>query len=81
MPQAHIWLVSSARRLQPVYRLGWHVDLSSAGPNKNGCGTAVLELAAYPDPTLAACSSWRCAETGGRLWRNASKTPTELCVW
>ena len=25
--------------------------------------------------------SRRCAETGGRLWRNASKTPTELYVW
>ena len=41
---------------QPVYRLAGTPTVWGSGPNRNACGTAVLELAKYPDPTLAASS-------------------------
>ena len=63
---------------QPVYRLGWHVDLWDRGPNKN---------AAWHTACVAAWQMWnapntqakllrklqgrRCASTGARLWKTS----------
>jgi hypothetical protein len=63
---------------QPVYRLGWHVDLWGKGPNRNaGWHTAcVVAWRFWNAPSdhvriLRRLQLRRCAETGGRLWRTA----------
>jgi hypothetical protein len=63
---------------QPVYRLGWHVDLWDKGPNKNAvwhtaCVVAWRFWNAPSDHarTLKRLQARRCAETGGRLWKTA----------
>jgi hypothetical protein len=68
--------------------LGWHVDLWKSGPNKNAvwhCACVVAwQFWNAPNSQiqlLRRIQSRRCAQSGGRLWRNASKTPTELYVW
>jgi hypothetical protein len=63
---------------QPVYRLGWHVDLWRKGPNKNAvwhtaCVVAWRFWNAPSDHAriLKRLQARRCAETGGRLWKTA----------
>lgn len=63
---------------QPVYRLGWHVDLWDAGPNKNATwhGACVIAWQFWNAPSgeaplLRRLQARRCAQSGGRLWRNA----------
>ena len=63
---------------QPVYRLGWHVDLWKSGPNKNAvwhCACVVAwQFWNAPNSQiqlLRRIQSRRCAQSGGRLWRNA----------
>jgi hypothetical protein len=63
---------------QPVYRLGWHVDLWGKGPNRNaGWHTAcVVAWRFWNAPSdharvLRRLQMRRCAETAGRLWRTA----------
>jgi hypothetical protein len=63
---------------QPVYRLGWHVDLWQAGPNRKAewhtaCVTAWRLWNAPSDyvGVLKRLQGRRCAETGKRLWRSA----------
>lgn len=63
---------------QPVYRLGWHVDLWDKGPNKNAvwhtaCVVAWRFWNAPSDHAriLKRLQARRCAETGGRLWKTA----------
>ncbi len=63
---------------QPVYRLGWHVDLWDRGPNRNaawhaGCVVA-WDLWTAPSDyarVLRRLQRRRCGETGGRLWKTA----------
>jgi hypothetical protein len=63
---------------QPVYRLGWHVDLWNAGPNKNAIwhSACVVAWQFWNGPSgqvrlLRRLQSRRCAQSGGRLWGNA----------
>jgi hypothetical protein len=63
---------------QPVYRLGWHLDLWDAGPNKNATwhGACVIAWQFWNAPSgeaalLRRLQARRCAQGGGRLWRNA----------
>jgi hypothetical protein len=63
---------------QPVYRLGWHVDLWNRGPNRNaGWHTAcVVAWRLWNAPsdharTLRRLQNRRCAQTGARLWKTA----------
>jgi hypothetical protein len=63
---------------QPVYRLGWHVDLWKSGPNKNAVWhcACVVAWRFWNAPNsqiqlLRRIQSRRCAQSGGRLWRNA----------
>jgi hypothetical protein len=63
---------------QPVYRLGWHVDLWKSGPNKNAvwhCACVVAwQFWNAPNSQiqlLRRIQSRRCAQSGGRLWRDA----------
>lgn len=63
---------------QPVYRLGWHVDLWHKGPNRNaGWHTAcVVAWRLWNAPSdharvLRRLQDRRCAETGRRLWKTA----------
>lgn len=63
---------------QPVYRLGWHVDLWSKGPNRNaGWHTAcVVAWRLWNAPSdhaalLRRLQRRRCAETGRRLWKTS----------
>jgi hypothetical protein len=63
---------------QPVYRLGWHVDLWGKGPNRNaGWHTAcVVAWRFWNAPSdhariLRRLQQRRCAETGGRLWKTS----------
>jgi hypothetical protein len=61
---------------QPVYRLGWHVDLWERGPNRNAawhtaCVTA-WQLWNAPNTharLLRRLQGRRCATTGARLWK------------
>ncbi len=63
---------------RPVYRFGWHMDLWDAGPNRNATWHAacVTAWSFWNAPSehvrlLRRGQSRRCAETGGRLWKNA----------
>lgn len=63
---------------QPVFRFGWHVDLWSAGPNKNATWhcACVIAWQFWNAPSgearlLRRLQARRCAEGGGRLWKNA----------
>ncbi len=63
---------------QPVYRLGWHVDLWNAGANKNAtwhCAcVSAWEFWIAPSSQarlLRRLQARRCGQTGGRLWRDA----------
>jgi hypothetical protein len=63
---------------QPVYRLGWHVNLWNIGPNKNAVwhSACVVAWQFWNVPSsqirlLRRIQSRRCAQSGGRLWRNA----------
>jgi hypothetical protein len=63
---------------QPVYRLGWHLDLWDRGANRNAAWHAACVVAwdlwngpsDYITP-LKRLQSRRCAATGGRLWKTA----------
>jgi hypothetical protein len=63
---------------QPVYRLGWHVDLWGAGPNKKArwhtaCVVA-WQLWTAPSDHIALLKKRqgrRCAQSGARLWKTA----------
>jgi len=75
---------------QPVYRFGWHVDLWDAGLNERAawhtaCVTAwrLWTAPANHDRMLRRLQAWRCAQTGGRLWKTAEidhRVPLYL-VW
>jgi hypothetical protein len=63
---------------QPVYRLGWHVDLWERGPNRNAtwhtaCVTAWRLWNAPSDyaKLIRRLQGRKCAGTGGRLWRTS----------
>jgi hypothetical protein len=63
---------------QAVYRFGWHVDLWNAGPNRNAnwhCACAVAwqfwNAPSGETRLLRRLQARRCAESGGRLWKNA----------
>ena len=63
---------------QPVYRLGWHVDLWDQGPNKKASWHAACVVAweLWNSPSnyvrmLRRLQRSRCAETGKRLWKTA----------
>jgi hypothetical protein len=63
---------------QAVYRLGWHVDLWQAGPNRNASWhtACVVAWRLWNAPSnhvriLKRLQRRRCAETGGRLWKTA----------
>ncbi|MFL6933225.1 MAG: hypothetical protein ACJ8EJ_01115 [Xanthobacteraceae bacterium] len=63
---------------QPVYRLGWHVDLWGRGVNRNAAWHAACVVAwdFWTGPSdyarvLRRLQGRRCAETGGRLWKTA----------
>jgi len=63
---------------QPVYRLGWHLDLWDKGANRNaGWHTAcVIAWRLWNAPSdhaalLRRLQGRRCAETGRRLWKTA----------
>jgi hypothetical protein len=63
---------------QPVYRLGWHVDLWGSGPNKNAVwhSACVIAWQFWNAPSiqirlLRRLQGSRCAQSAGRLWRNA----------
>jgi len=63
---------------QPVYRFGWHADLWGTGINKNAgwhCA-CVIAWQFWNQPSgeaalLRRVQARRCAQSGGRLWRNA----------
>ena len=63
---------------QPVYLFGWHVDLWRGGPNKNAnwhCA-CVIAWQFWNAPSgeaslLRRLQARRCAQSGGRLWKNA----------
>jgi len=63
---------------QPVYRLGWHEDLWSRGPNKNAIWhtacVAAWQLWNAPSEQailLRRLQQRRCAKTGARLWKTS----------
>ena len=63
---------------QPVYRLGWHVDLWARGENRNaGWHTAcVIAWRLWNAPSdyggpLKRLQNRRCAQSGKRLWKTA----------
>jgi len=63
---------------QPVYRLGWHVGLWGSGPNKNAVwhSACVVAWQFWNAPSiqirlLRRLQGSRCAQSAGRLWRNA----------
>jgi hypothetical protein len=63
---------------QPVYRLGWHVDLWGTGPNKNAVwhSACVVAWQFWNAPSaqvrvLRRLQARRCGQTGGRLLKNA----------
>ena len=63
---------------QPVYRLGWHEDLWSRGPNKNAIWhtacVAAWQLWNAPSEQailLRRLQQRRCATTGARLWKTS----------
>jgi hypothetical protein len=63
---------------QPVYRLGWHVDLWDRGTNPNAVWHAACVVAwdFWMAPSdyarvLRRLQKRRCAETGRRLWKSA----------
>ena len=63
---------------QPVYCLGWHVDLWNTGPNKNAVwhSACVVAWQFWNAPSrqirlLRRLQSRRCGQSGGRLWRSA----------
>lgn len=63
---------------QEVYRFGWHVDLWDKGPNRNAEWHAACVVAweFWAQPTahitlLRRRQKFRCAESGGRLWKTA----------
>ena len=63
---------------QPVYRLGWHVDLWERGPNKNAtwhtaCVTAWRLWNAPSDyaKLIRRLQGRKCAQTGARLWKTS----------
>jgi len=63
---------------QPVYRLGWHVDLWHCGSNRNAFWHAACVVAwdFWTGPSdyarvLRRLQRRRCAQTGGRLWKTA----------
>ncbi len=75
---------------QPVYRLGWHIDLWDRGPNKNAvwhtaCVTAWQLWNAPSDHAqlLRRLQGRRCATSGARLWKTSEvdhRTPL-FRVW
>jgi len=63
---------------QPVYRYGWHVDLWKDGVNKNAVWhcACVIAWQFWNGPSeqakvLRRLQARLCAQTGGRLWKNA----------
>jgi hypothetical protein len=63
---------------QPVYHLGWHVDLWDKGVNRNATWhtACVVAWRLWNAPSdharvLRRLQNRRCAETGGRLWKTA----------
>ena len=63
---------------QPVYRLGWHVDLWERGPNRNAtwhtaCVTAWRLWNAPSDyaKLIRRLQGRKCAQSGGRLWKTS----------
>jgi hypothetical protein len=63
---------------QPVYRLGWHVDLWDRGANRNAtwhtaCVTAWRLWNAPSDHAklIRRLQGRRCAQTGARLWKTS----------
>jgi hypothetical protein len=63
---------------QPVYRLGWHVDLWDRGPNRNAvwhtvCVTAWRLWNAPSDyaKLLRRLQGRKCATSGARLWKTS----------
>jgi hypothetical protein len=63
---------------QPVYRLGWHVDLWGRGANRNAAWHAACVVAwdfwngpADYAKVLRRLQRRRCAQGGGRLWKTA----------
>lgn len=63
---------------QPVYRFGWHADLWNMGPNKNATWhcACVIAWQFWNAPSnqarlLRRVQALRCAQSGGRLWKNA----------
>jgi hypothetical protein len=63
---------------QPIYRFGWHVDLWDAGLNRTATWhcACVIAWQFWNAPSgearlLRRLQARRCAQSGGRLWRNA----------
>jgi hypothetical protein len=63
---------------QPVYRLGWHIDLWDTGPNNKSVWhcACVVAWQFWNAPSsearlLRRLQTRRCGETGKRLWRSA----------
>jgi hypothetical protein len=63
---------------QPVYRLGWHVDLWGAGANRNARWhtACVIAWQLWNAPSeqikvLRKLQARRCAQSGARLWKSA----------
>jgi hypothetical protein len=63
---------------QPVYRFGWHADLWDEGRNKNATWhcACVIAWQFWNAPSgearlLRRLQARRCAQSGGRLWKNA----------
>ena len=75
---------------QPVYRLGWHVDLWDRGPNKNAVWhtACVVAWQLWNAPSdhaklLRKLQGRRCATSGARLWKKSEvdhRTPL-FRVW
>jgi len=63
---------------QEIFRLGWHVDLWGAGPNKNATwhGACVIAWQFWNAPSgearlLRRLQARRCGQSGARLWKTA----------
>ena len=75
---------------QPVYRLGWHIDLWDRGPNKNAVWhtACVVAWQLWNAPSdhaklLRKLQDRRCAISGARLWKTSEvdhRTPL-VRVW